>query len=181
MLRVRRRFWILFGGAIFFALGLALLPLPAAPQSPRQLQVVVYREPPGDSISLHHPPTLLVQLVDTDGRLVDHASLQTAANMTAMDMGPLAFQPRQVGQGLYALDLSFNMPGSWWLRLDAQAPDYQKASQTLTFQVQDVTADGSSSFGFEAGRVFFQPAQAGFAAQPPGAGLPASELRRTLP
>lgn len=137
MLQVRRRFWVIFGGAILFALGLALLPLPDALQSPHQLQVVVYREPPGATISLHHPPTLLIQLLDANGRLVDHASLQTAANMTGMDMGPLAFQPRQVGQGLYALDLSFSMPGSWWVRLDAQAPDYQANSQTLAFQVQD--------------------------------------------
>lgn len=137
MLRVRRRFWVIFGGAVFFALGLALLPFPAALQAPRQLQVVVYREPPGATVSIHNPPTLLVQLVDTDGRLVDHANLQTAANMTAMDMGPLVFQPRQVGRGLYALDLAFSMPGSWWVRLDAQAPEYQEASQTLTFHVQD--------------------------------------------
>ncbi len=137
MLRVRRRFWVLFGGAVFFALGLALLPLFTTLNTPRQLQVVVYREPSGDTVSLRHPPTLLIQLVDSDGRLVDNANLQTAANMTGMDMGPLAFQPHQVGRGLYALDLSFNMPGSWWVRLDAQAPDYQKASQTLTFFVQD--------------------------------------------
>ena len=137
MLRVRRRFWVLLGGAIFFALGLALLPLLAAPQAPRQLQVVVYREPSGNTISLHQPPTLLVQLVDTDGRLVDNANLQTIATMPAMDHLPLYLSPKQVGRGLYALDLSFSMPGYWSVLLDAQAPDYQQASQTLTFQVQD--------------------------------------------
>jgi hypothetical protein len=137
MLRVRRRFWMLFGSAVFFALGLVLLPLLTALQAPRSLQVTVYREPPGNIVSLGRPPTLLVQLTDANGRLVDHANLEMVANMAAMDMGPLAFQPRRVGRGLYALNLSFSMPGSWWVRLDAQAPDYQKVSQTLTFLVQD--------------------------------------------
>ncbi len=149
-MHVRRRFLVLLGGAIFFALSLpfvsfVLLSHPAVSQAPRPIHVEVYREPsnsPEGAVSLSSPPTLLVQLVDADGRLVDHADLQTVANMPTMDMGPLAFQPQQVGHGLYVLRLSFTMPGAWWVRLDAQAPNHQKASQTLNFWVQDSPQSG---------------------------------------
>ncbi len=138
-MRVRLRFWILLGGAMLFALSLPLFALPAAPASPAALHVQVYREPANTSAGAACQgcaPRLLVQLTDDTGRLVDHADLRSVANMSAMEMEPLAFQPQQVGQGLYIVQLAFTMPGSWWVRLDARAPNHQQASQTLTFVVQ---------------------------------------------
>lgn len=138
-MRVRRRFWILLGGTILFVLSLPLFSLPAAPQAPAPLHVEVYREPStaqGSAVSLSNPPVLLVQLTDANGLLVDHANLQTVASMPAMAHLPLYLSSKQVGHGLYMLDLSFSMPGYWSVRLDARAPDHQQASQTLTFVVQ---------------------------------------------
>src|SRR5579863_9254167 len=110
-MRVRRRFWILLGGAILFALGLPLFSaLSAAPQPPAPLHVEVYREPASaasGTACTDCAPRLLVQLTDASGRLVDHANVQSVANMATMDMGPLAFQPQQVGHGLYIVQLSF--------------------------------------------------------------------------
>ena len=95
-------------------------------------------------------PRLLVQLTDASGRLVDHADVQSVANMATMDMGPLAFQPQQVGHGLYIVQLSFTMPGAWWVRLDARAPNHQQASQTLNFLVQGTQHPGSASAAIKA-------------------------------
>ncbi len=136
---VRRRFWALFGGAVLVALALPLLPFAPFHPSAGPLHVQVYREPadaPENTVSLDSPPTLWVQLTDADGRLVDNANLQTFANMSTMDMGQMRFSPQRVGRGLYTLRLSFTMPGPWWVRLEAQAPQYEKASQQLHFWVQ---------------------------------------------
>jgi hypothetical protein len=126
---------------VLLALLLPLLPLAPFRQSAGALHVLIYREPatpPGNTVSLASPPTLWVQLTDADGRLVENADLQTAANMTTMDMGQLHFIARRMGRGLYTLRLSFTMPGPWWVRLEAQAPQYEKASQQLSFWVQDM-------------------------------------------
>ena len=139
MLRARRRFWVLLGGAILFALSLPLFSLLAVPPASTPLRVAVYQETPDattGSACSDCSRRLLVQLTDADGRLIDQADLRSVANMTAMDMGPLAFQPRRIGQGLYLVQLAFNMPGSWWVRLDARAPNHQQVSETLTFLVQ---------------------------------------------
>jgi hypothetical protein len=138
-MRVRRRFWIVLGGAILFALSLPLFSLLTASQTPAPLHVEVYREPTYSSAGASCQdcaPRLLVQLTDAEGRLVDHVDLRSVADMTGMDMGPLAFQPQQIGHGLYVVQLAFTMPGAWWVRLDARAPDHQPSSQTLTFVVQ---------------------------------------------
>ncbi len=138
-MRVRRRFWLLLGVALLVALSLPLFALLAASHAPAPLHVAVYREPSSASkgsacqdCSLR----LLVQLTDADGRLVDQADLRSVANMTSMNMGPLAFQPQRVGRGLYLVQLSFTMPGSWWVRLDARAPNHQQATQMLTFEIE---------------------------------------------
>jgi hypothetical protein len=147
LMRVRRRFRIMLGGAMLFALSLPLFALLTASAAPGPLQVEVYREPSNASAGAacaDCSPTLLVQLTDAQGRLVNGADLRSVANMTAMDMGPLSFQPQQVGRGLYLLRLSFTMPGSWWVRLDARAPGHQQASQTLTFWVQKVQQVGNT-------------------------------------
>jgi hypothetical protein len=141
MMRVRKGFWVVLGGAILLALSVPLFSLLAAAQTPAPLHVAVYREPSTPSAGSGCPDCsqrLLVQLTDADGRLVDHADLRSVANMTGMDMEPLAFQPQRVGQGLYLIQLAFTMPGAWWVRLDARAPDHQQASQTLTFLVQSL-------------------------------------------
>jgi hypothetical protein len=138
-MRVRRRFWILLCGAILFVLSLPLFSLPAAPEAPAPLQVEVYREPANASAGAackDCAPRLLVQFTDAAGRLVDHVDLRSVADMAGMDMGPLSFQPQQVGHGLYMVQLTFTMPGAWWVRLDARAPDHLQTSQTLTFVVQ---------------------------------------------
>jgi hypothetical protein len=147
-MRVRRRFWILLGGVILFVLSLPLFSLPAAPQAPVPLHVEVYREPANASAGAackDCAPRLLVQLTDVEGRLVDHVDLRSVADMAGMDMGPLAFQPQQVGHGLYIVQLAFTMPGAWWVRLDARAPNHQQASQTLTFVVQGTQTAGNIS------------------------------------
>jgi hypothetical protein len=136
---VRRRFWALYGGAVLLALLLPLLPF--APFHPvgGPLHVQVYREPAAASdntVSPDSPTTLWVQLTNADGRLVDNADLQTVANMTTMDMGQLHFFVQRVSPGLYKLPLSFTMPGPWWVRLDAQAPQYAKTSEQIDFWVQ---------------------------------------------
>lgn len=138
-MRARKPFWFLLGGTILFALALPLVNLLTAAQAPAPLHVAVYQEPAPASAGAACADCsrwLLVQLTDADGRLVDQANLRSIANMAEMDMGPLAFQPQRVGQGLYLVQLSFNMPGAWWVRLDARAPNHQQASQTLTFRVQ---------------------------------------------
>jgi hypothetical protein len=138
---VRRRFWVLFGCAVLLALLLPLLPFAPFRQPAGSLQVLIYREPtapPGNTVSLSSPPTLWVQLTDGDGRLVDNAELQTVANMTTMDMGQLHFTAQRVGRGLYTLRLSFTMSGPWLVQLEAQAPQYEKASQQLSFWVQEL-------------------------------------------
>ncbi len=135
----RKRFWVVFGGAVLLALLLPFLPFAPFHQEAGSLHVQVYREPATTSestVSMESPPTLWVQLTDADGRLVDNADLQTVANMTTMDMGQVHFFPQRVGRGLYKLLLSFTMPGSWLVRLDAQAPQYEKTSQQLSFWVQ---------------------------------------------
>ncbi len=139
MPRVRRRFWLLLGGAVLFALSLPLYALLEAVQTPAPLHVAVYREPASASASLacvDCSPRLLVQLTDAEGRLVDKADLRSVANMPAMAHGLLAFQPQKVGRGLYLVQLSFTMPGAWWVRLEARAPDHEEASETLTFWVE---------------------------------------------
>lgn len=111
------------------------------------LHVAVYREPADDADDAAFAgcsPRLLVQLTDAEGRLVDNTDLRSVADMAGMDMGPLAFRPQQVGQGLYVVQLSFSMPGSWWVRLDARAPNHQQASQTLTFLVQNIPQASSA-------------------------------------
>lgn len=138
---VRKRFWVLFGGAVLLALLLPFLPFAPFHQAAGALHVQVYREPAtasDNTVSMDSPPTLWVQLTDADGRLVDNADLQTVASMTTMDMGQLRFTPQRVGRGLYKLLLFFTMPGPWLVRLDAQAPQYAKASQQLSFWVQAV-------------------------------------------
>ncbi len=146
-MRVRKRFWVMLGGAILFALSLPVLSLLKAPQTSVPLHVTVYREPAtdaDDAACTDCSPRLLVQLTDAEGRLVDNTDLRSVADMAGMDMGPLAFRPQQVGQGLYVVQLSFSMPGSWWVRLDARAPNHQQASQTLTFLVQDISQASSA-------------------------------------
>jgi hypothetical protein len=146
-MRVRKRFWVLLGGAILFALSLPVLSLLTAPQASVPLHVAVYREPADDAddaACAGCSPRLLVQLTDAEGRLVDNTDLRSVADMAGMDMGPLAFRPQQVGQGLYVVQLSFSMPGSWWVRLDARAPNHQQASQTWTFLVQDIPQASSA-------------------------------------
>ena len=146
-MRVRKPFWALLGGAILFALSLPLVNLLTASQAPAPLHVAVYQEPSTaatGSACANCSLRLLVQLTDAEGRLVDQADLRSVANMAEMDMGPLAFQPQHVGQGLYMVQLSFNMPGSWWVRLEARAPNHQQASQTLTFRVQGAQQAGNA-------------------------------------
>lgn len=136
-MRVRKPFWALFGGAVLFAFSLPLISLLAAPSS-APLHVAAYRVPSTtstSSICSDCSMSLLVQLTDAEGRLIDQADLRSFANMTEMDMGPLAFQPKRIGPGLYSVQLSLSMPGSWWVRLEARAPNHQQTSQTLTFQV----------------------------------------------
>ncbi|HEY7127637.1 MAG TPA: hypothetical protein VH540_27160 [Ktedonobacterales bacterium] len=138
-MNVRKRFWVVFGGAVLLALLLPFLPFAPFHQATGSLHVQVYRESataPDNTVSMESPPTLWVQLTDADGRLIDNADLQTVANMTTMDMGQLHFTPQRVGRGLYKLSLFFTMPGSWLVRLDAQAPQYEKTSQQLSFWVQ---------------------------------------------
>ena len=135
----RKRFWALFDGAVLLALLLPFLPFAPFQQAAGALHVQVSRESAttqDDTVSMESPPTLWVQLTDADGRLVDNADLQTVANMTTMDMGQLHFTPQRVSQGLYKLLLFFTLPGSCLVRLDAQAPQYEKASQQLSFWVQ---------------------------------------------
>lgn len=141
MLQIRRRFWIVLGGAVLLALSLPCFSLLASLQSPDPLHVEIYREPGNTSTGFpcgDCAPRLLVQLTDAEGRVVDHADLRSVANMTGMEMEPLAFSPQHIGRGLYLLQLVFSMPGSWWVRLDARAPDHQQTSQTLTFRVQSI-------------------------------------------
>jgi hypothetical protein len=138
---IRRRFWVAFVGVMLVVLSFPLLSLLSASQAARPLRVLVYRQPPGtqqNTVALNRPQELWVQVIDADGKLVENADLQTVANMTTMDMGEMHFTAQRVGQGLYQVSLSFSMPGSWWVRLQAQAPQYQQASQQLTFWVQDI-------------------------------------------
>jgi hypothetical protein len=140
-MRVRKRFWVLLGGVVLFALSLPVLSLLTAAQTSVPLHVAVYREPADDAddaACTGCSPRLLVQLTDAQGQLVDKTDLRSVADMAGMSMGPLAFRPQQIGQGLYLVQLSFSMPGSWWVRLDARAPNHQQASQTLTFWVQNI-------------------------------------------
>src|SRR5690242_8525603 len=133
---IRRRFWALFIGTMLVVFSLPLFAMLIGSQPIRSLRVVIAQQPPGSqgqTVTLHTPEVVLVQVTDTDGILVDNADLQTSANMSLMDMGVVHFQAQQIRQGLYRVNLSFTMPGSWWVRLEAQAPHYQKASQQLTF------------------------------------------------
>ncbi len=146
-MRARKPFWVLLGGAVLFALSLPLVTFLTVAQTPVPLHVAVYQEPAtaaADAACSDCSLRLLVQLTDAEGRLVDQADLHSVANMAEMNMGPLAFQPQRVGQGLYVVQLSFNMPGSWWVRLEARAPNHQQASQTLTFRVQGAQQAGYS-------------------------------------
>jgi hypothetical protein len=157
-MHVRRRFWILLGAAVLFVLSLPVLSLLTTPHAPAPLHVEVYREPVDTSagaVCRDCAQRLLVQLTDADGRLVDHADLRSVANMTGMDMGPLAFRPQQVGPGLYVVQLSFSMPGSWWVRLDVRTPDHQQASQTLTFWVQGAQQTPDTHAGLESTSVSY--------------------------
>jgi nitrogen fixation protein FixH len=140
---IRRRFWALFGGAVLLVLMLPLLPFAPFHPTAGALHVQVYRETAislNNTVSLENPPTLWVQVTDAEGRLVDHTNLQTVANMPTMDMGQVHFFARRVGRGLYKLPLSFSMPGPWWVRLEAQAPQYEKASRQIDFWVQEIQA-----------------------------------------
>jgi hypothetical protein len=138
---IRRRFWALFIAALLVVFSLPLFSIPSAAPPARPLRLLTSQPPAGAQaqvVTLNSPLVIFVQITDPYGTLVDNAALQSAANMPLMDMGSLHVTALRIHHGLYRLSLTFTMPGSWRVQLDARAPAYLHASQQLNFWVQAV-------------------------------------------
>lgn len=128
-MRVRPFFWLLLA---FSCLGVLLFAATTPISVPAVMQVRLEQSHPAPDGST----TVKLHLADTEGLPLEQAEIVASAYMTNMQMVAKQSAVSSLGQGSYAIHIWLNMTGPWAIRVQANAPGFERLSQTLLVQVQ---------------------------------------------
>lgn len=127
-MRVRSFFWFLI---TCICLGILLFAATIQRDVPAILQVQLDQQQP----TVHHFTSIQVHFTDSEGLPIDQAQIHSQIEMTTMPMSVHPDAIHYLGQGIYSLQVQFNMSGPWAIKVTANAHGFDPQQRMFVVNV----------------------------------------------